>query len=145
MLKEKIQETKGQLKIRIQDTKNEYTNRKRERLLEKEREHRRKGMRKFGQAKLKHSTMGVRSCEYAFLASFMLVVCILISYFCGGKAGGFIGGIGIIAFVIAAYGIHFSLKGRRERDKNYITCKIGMVCNAILVLGMGSIFVGGFF
>lgn len=145
MLKERIQETNQQLKEKIKEAKSEYTNRKIERLREKEREKRRKGQRRFGQVKLKHSTMGIRSCQYAAGSFALLLLCIVISYLCGGKAGGFIGGFGIIAFVIAACGLRASIKGRRERDKNYLTCRIGAVLNGLLALGIGIIFVGGFF
>lgn len=145
MLKEKIAETNQQIKERIQTAKSEYTNRKKERDREKERNKRKKGQRRFGQSAQKHSTMGVRSCEYAGGSAVLLLLCIIISFFSEGKAGGFIGGFGIIAFVLAARGVLASIKGRREREKNYITCKIGLICNGLLVLGMAIIFVGGFF
>ena len=145
MLKERIQGTNSQLKEKIQNVKNEYTNHKKEREREKERERRRKGMRKFGRTKLKHSTMGVRSCEYAVGGLIILLLCILISYLCNGKAGGFIGGLGIIAFAVSVYGMRSAIKGRKERDKNYITCRIGMIGNGILILGQGIIFVGGIY
>ncbi|MDD3401739.1 MAG: DUF6142 family protein [Hespellia sp.] len=143
MLKEKIQETNHQIKEKIQEARNEYTNQKKEREREKERERRKKGQRRFGQVKRRHSTMGIRSCRYAGGSAGLLLYCILISFLCGGKAGGIIGAFGIIAFLLAAHGIYAAIKGRRERDKNYITCRIGGICNGLLVLGMGIIFVGG--
>ncbi len=138
MLKKGIQE-------KIKDLKNAYTNRRIERQREKERERRKKGHGRFGKVKLKHSTMGICSCRYAAESFGLLFLCVLISFLCAGRAGAIIGAFGIVAMLFAGRGIYAAIKGRKERDKNYITCHIGGTCNGLLILGMVIIFVGGFF
>lgn len=100
---------------------------------------------KFGYTgELKHSKMGVRSCIYAGIALFCLLGSILISFLMRGKAAFFIGLIGISAAVLSGVGISIAIKGMKERNKRYVTCKIGLVCNILLVCGLIMIFVGGF-
>lgn len=113
--------------------------------LRKEKEKRMKGYRKYGHAgQMRHSTMGVRSCIYAGGGAVLLVLSIVISFVMHGKAAAFIGVFGIISLALAGFGIYAAFKGMRERDRNYITCKIGMGCNILLVIGLMMIFAGGF-
>lgn len=100
---------------------------------------------KFGYTgKLKHSKMGVRSCVYAGIAAVCLLGGIAISFFMHGKAAFFVGLIGLAAVVLSGVGISMAVKGMKERNKRYITCKIGLACNILLVCGLILIFIGGF-
>lgn len=114
------------------------------RKLEKERERRRRGDRKYGQAKLKHSTMGIQSCSYAAAVLIVLILCILIAYVTRGNGAGIIGAAGEICIIITGLGIRAAIKGFRERERNYITCKIGIGANIVAMLLLISIFIGGF-
>ena len=60
-----------------------------------------------------------------------------------GNTFGIIGGLGIISIVLAALGIRAGVKGMREREKRYITCKAGITVNIIILLGLAAIFLGG--
>ena len=113
-----------------------------ERMREKERKKR--GTRKYGQANLKHSHMGIYSCWFAAGSFSLLLVSILIAFFMRGETGGFIGGFGILSIVFAILGIRAAVKGLRERERNYITCKIGMTVSIIVLIGLLVIFIGGF-
>ncbi|WP_122641888.1 DUF6142 family protein [Luxibacter massiliensis] len=112
---------------------------------QREKEHGRKkrGSRKYGQAKQKHSRMGVHSLIYAGLSLSLLLICILIAFVMKGNTFSFIGGLGIVSMVLAIFGIRASVKGMREREKRYITCKLGIAGNILILLGLISIFVGG--
>ena len=110
---------------------------------ELEKERKKRGSRKYGQAKMKHSRMGIYSCVYAGCAFAMILTCILIAFFLRGNTWGFVGGMVILSVVLAVLGIRASVKGMRERDKNYITCKAGLAGNIILLLGLLTIFIGG--
>lgn len=112
-----------------------------ERMREKERKKR--GTRKYGQANLKHSHMGIYSCWFAVGSFSLLLVSILIAFFMQGETGGFIGGFGILSIVLAILGIRAAVKGLRERERNYITCKIGMTVSIIVLIGLLVIFIGG--
>ena len=110
---------------------------------QKERERKKRGTRKYGQAKLKHSRMGVYSCFYVLAAVLIVAACILISFLMSGKTAGFIGGLGILSIVLGILGVRAGMKGLREREKNYITCKIGIVGNMLFLVFLLMIFIGG--
>lgn len=99
--------------------------------------------RKYGQTELKHSRMGVHSCWYAGASLVLLLLAILWAYIKRGESAGFIGGMGVVAVVLAILGIQASVAGLRERERNYITCRIGTVVNTAVLLFLISIFVGG--
>lgn len=113
-----------------------------ERMREKERKKR--GTYKYGQASLKHSHMGIYSCWFAVGSFVLLLGAVLIAFFMHGETGGFIGGFGILSIVLAAFGVRAAVRGLREREKKYITCKIGVAVNIIILLGLLVIFIGGF-
>ena len=106
-----------------------------EKALEKERK--KYGTRKYGQTVLKHSRMGIWSCWY-------LVAAILAAFILRGQTVGFVGGMGVLAVILAGMGIRASVKGRREREKNYLTCKVGVVLNILILICLLMIFVMGF-
>ena len=110
---------------------------------EKERERRRRGSGKYGQAKLKHSRMGVHSCACAGGAFALLLISILAAFVMRGRAFGPIGGLGVLSVVLAALGIRAGARGLRERERRYIACKAGLAANALILLGLGAIFLGG--
>ncbi len=108
---------------------------------EKEKDRKKRGSRKYGQAKFKHSLrMGIYSCVYAGGALTILLICILAAFVMRGNTFGLIGGMGIVSIVLAALGIRASVKGMREREKRYITCKAGMAGNIVILLGLAAIF-----
>lgn len=110
----------------------------------KERDRRKgKRTRKYGQAKLKHSRMGIYSCVYAGLSFALLLSCVLIAFVMRGKTFGLIGGLGILSIVLTVLGIRASVKGMREREKRYITCRAGLAVNLVILLGLILIFIGG--
>ena len=110
---------------------------------ELEKERKKRGSRKYGQAKMKHSRMGIYSCVYAGCAFALILTCILIAFVLRGNTWGFVGGMGLLSVVFAVLGIRASVKGMREREKNYITCKAGLAGNINLLLGLLTIFIGG--
>ena len=86
--------------------------------------------------------MGIYSCVYAGGALTILLICILAAFVMRGNTFGLIGGMGM-SIVLAALGIRASVKGMREREKRYITCKAGMAGNIVILLGLAAIFLGG--
>lgn len=100
---------------------------------------------KFGQAPMKHSRNGMKSCILAVLSFVFLFFLFVLSYSMKGNVGIMVGFAGILIFVFAGYGLADGIKGFKERDKNYITCKVGTVCNGLILAGMCGIFVRGLF
>ena len=112
-----------------------------ERMREKERKKR--GTRRYGQANLRHSHMGIYSCWFATGSFAILLGSILIAFFMHGETGGFIGGFGILSIVLAVMGIRAGVTGLRDRETNYLTCKIGMSVSIVVLLVLVVIFIGG--
>ena len=107
---------------------------------------RRKRMRtKYGQVSLRHSKKGVKSCFLAGTAVFFLVFLLAVSFLRKGELSALVGfaGIGILALSIA--GLVSGVRGLKEREKNYATCKAGIGISIALILGMCGIFVRGLF
>ena len=56
---------------------------------------------------------------------------------------GIVGGIAVIALVLSVSGIRMAIRGFRERERNYLTCKIGLPANAAALILFFVIFIGG--
>ena len=115
--------------------------------LAKAREKRQKKMirTKYGQAPKSHARQGIKSCMYFVLAAFVLLLMVSVSFVLKGKVSILVGFAGLFVLVMASLGLVSGIRGFKERDKNYITCKIGAICCGLLVLGMCAIFIRGLF
>lgn len=113
----------------------------------KAREKQRKKMIKtrYGQTRFRHARKGIYSCWYAAVVCILLILMILISYVGKGDVNIFIGFIGLGTLVLSAMGLWLGVKGLKERDKNYITCRVGIGMNAAVLLGLAAIFIRGLF
>ena len=115
------------------------------RKLAKERENRRKKMirTKYGQTPKRHAKKGIKSCIYAIFSMFFLFLLISSAFVENGQVGVLLGVAGFLVLGLAIAGTINAVHGLKERDKNYITCKIGLGCNAVVLLCMFAIFVRG--
>ena len=111
----------------------------------RERERRNRKRRKYGQAKLKHARRGIISCVLSASVLVILIALFAKAYMSGGTARPIIGGFGLVALVLAGSGLYMGLRGFKEREKDYLTCKIGVSCNAFFILGFIIIFCRGLF
>lgn len=116
---------------------------KRQTQREKEREKKQRKNRKYGQGNLKHAKRGVFSCMISAFIGFMFLMLLLVSYASKGEARSIIGLVGIACLVFAWFGLMMGLRGFGERDKNYLTCKIGVGINGFLVLSFLIVFIRG--
>ena len=110
---------------------------------QQERERKKRGTRKYGQAKYKYSRMGAISCGCAAAALLLLAGCILYAYLARGAAAGIVSGIAVVSLVLSIMGIRAAVKGCRERERNYLTCKIGLPGSTLVLLLFLAIFIGG--
>lgn len=124
-------------RIRTEDT--------RAQMLAREREKRRRKMlrTKYGQMPRKHAKKGMQSFALAVIVLFLLFLMLASSFFSEGEVSTALGGLGLATAALAGGGVYLGVKGFKERDKNYITCKIGIVCNMIVLVGMTAIFIRG--
>ena len=99
---------------------------------------RNKRSRKYGQIKRKHSRKGIWSCVMAVLAGL-----IVMAFMNKGKSAAMVGSFGVFDMILACIGIVTGVKGFKERDKNYLTCKIGIVVNGFILLALILVFIRG--
>ena len=60
-----------------------------------------------------------------------------------GKSAAMVGSFGVFDMILACIGIVTGVKGFKERDKNYLTCKIGIVVNGFILLALILVFIRG--
>lgn len=130
-------------KDREKDRKKDRT-KERDRERDRKKDKKKRGNRKYGQAKLKHSKKGITSCVIAGAVAFVILSSVVITYLYKGKAAGYIGGLGVSALLFAGAGIMQGVRGFKERDKDYRTCKVGIGLNIFFLVSLLIFFLGGF-
>lgn len=109
----------------------------------KVREKRNAGNRKYGQGQERHAKKGVYACVIAGLILILLLIMLSISYISAGETTALLGAWGIGTLILAWVGLTMGIKGLREREKNYTTCKIGICCNVFFIVLFLVIFIRG--
>lgn len=109
----------------------------------REKERKKRGTRKYGQGHYKHSRLGIASCCFAGAGFLILAGCIAYAYLTRGLAAGIVGGAGVTAIILLVCGMRSAVRGFKEREKNYLTCKIGLPANTFVLLVFLAIFIGG--
>ncbi len=99
--------------------------------------------RKYGQVKLRHAKRGISSCLFAIGAFVAQCILLLVAYFTYGAAPTVVGSLGMIALMFSCVGIVSAFRGFREREKNYLTCKIGLITNTFIILLYTVLFIRG--
>ena len=119
--------------------------RDKERAREKEikRERKKRGNRKYGQAKLRHAKKGIYSLMMAMVVVIIFVMLILTAFLHKGQSSAIIGSFGLFTMILAVIGLVVGIRGFRERDKNYVTCKWGIGLNGFILLGLVCMFIRG--
>ena len=117
----------------------------REREHDRERERRRRKNRKYGQAKLKHSKRGIFSCVISGVVLVTLTAMLAKAYVSRGAAAPIVGALGLISMILAGCGLYMGIRGFKEREKDYLTCKIGVCSSAFFILSFIIIFCRGLF
>ena len=100
---------------------------------------------KYGQAKLKHSKKGIQSCVIAGIVLVALAAMIVTAYISAGTAAPYIGGLALVTLILTVAGGVLAVRGLKEREKNYLTCKIGIGCNIFFIIAFIAIFCRGLF
>lgn len=106
-------------------------------------ERKKRGNRKYGQAKLRHAKRGIYSLMMAIVVVIIFVMLILTAFLHKGQSSAIIGSFGLFAIILAVMGLVTGVKGFRERDKNYVTCKWGIGLNGFVLLSLVSMFIRG--
>lgn len=117
----------------------------RDREYERQKERRRRKRRKYGQAKLKHAKRGILSTAASAVVLCLLIILLAVAYASRGMAASIVGGIAFVALIVACYALYLGIRGFKEREKDYLTCKIGVICSSLIILGFIIIFCRGLF
>ncbi|RDU23386.1 DUF6142 family protein [Anaerosacchariphilus polymeriproducens] len=96
---------------------------------------------KFGNRK--HSIRGILSTIMAVFSLIIFCILIIVSYKMKGNGGIYLGTIGIAALFINIVGIMAGINSFKERERNYLYSKIGLVVNVILLITWGIIYALG--
>ncbi len=67
----------------------------------------------------------------AVLVTAVIAGLIVMAFLNKGKSAAMVGSFGVFDMILACIGIVTGVKGFKERDKNYLTCKIGIVVNGL--------------
>lgn len=114
-------------------------------MAQRDKERKKRGKRKYGQAKLKHAKRGIWSCVFSAAVLVLLVTLLGVAYFTRGTAAPVIGALGLCALVLSCNALYAGIKGFKEREKDYLTCKIGVCSSAFFILSFIIIFCRGLF
>ena len=85
------------------------------------------------------------SCLLAAVSIVLVILMFKNSFEAKGDISILYGFAGLAIPVIAWRGLVYAIRGFNEREKNYITCKIGAGCNGALIFWMCAIFIRGLF
>lgn len=127
------------LKEAINDKAKEYEKKKKRRELLKRRS------QKYGQVKRQHSKRGITSCMMGVLSLFFLLLIFSAAYITREESGILLGFMGIGVLLMSVSGFRKAKEGFKERERDYITCKIGAAVNGAFVVIMILIFIRGLF
>ena len=79
----------------------------------------------------------------AVLVTAVIAGLIVMAFMNKGKSTAMVGSFGVFDMILACIGIVTGVKGFKERDKNYLTCKIGIVVNGLILLALILVFIRG--
>ena len=81
----------------------------------------------------------------AVISLVLLLVSLSTAYVLREETISIVGGFGMVAVVMTILGFRAAMKGFRDRDRNYFTCRIGIGLNSVILLGLIIIFLRGVF
>lgn len=103
----------------------------------------RRGGRKYGQAKRKASKKGLRSLGMALAVALAIAGMLALAYMSRGEAASYIGGLGMTVMIISWAGLFTAIGGFKEYERSHLTCKIAVVLHLIFIAGLTAIFFRG--
>lgn len=108
-----------------------------------ERAYRKNGLSRNRRTVFTHSHMGACSCYFAVASLLVFAAAVMVSFWLGARGTRFTGGLGGVAVLLSFGGMRAAMDGFRERDKNYINCKVGIAANIVILLFLIVVFIIG--
>lgn len=98
---------------------------------------------KFGQDRRRHSKRGVIACLFAVTGLVSLIGLLGVAYYKYGNGHTIMGAISVLALLVSILGVVNGIKGFKERDKNYLTCKLGIGINTFIIICFVLLYIRG--
>ena len=93
--------------------------------------------------KKKEAGKGKLSTGLAAASLLLFGAAVMTAFFLEGKLGFLVGGNGLFAMLLSAYGFIMGLSSFSEEDRNHKTSIIGSIANGIIMVGWLGIFLMG--
>jgi len=98
---------------------------------------------KYGQAELKHSYFGVKSCVLAFFSLAIVVYTVWVAFSTDGTSTSIAGGLGILAIAFTVVGIRSGIRGLKEKERKKWSSRVGLISCILILFVLILIFLGG--
>lgn len=108
-------------------------------------EHKRRRSERGGELRLKPSKGGRISCMIAGVVLLVYFLLLLTAYINRGETPAVTGALGLIIMIAGWFGVAIGVRGLREIEKDYRSCRVGIVLNGILAFSLTALFLGGLF
>lgn len=98
---------------------------------------------KYAFTRKKETEGGFASVIYACSSLFLFLVCAVLSFAFSGKAGAWVGALGLMAILFSVSGFCIGIRSFQEKDRNYRFSMLGSMANGILSVGWLALFLIG--
>ena len=98
---------------------------------------------KYGQAELKHSYFGIKSCILAFFSMGILFGTVWMAFTSDGTSTSIAGGLGILAIAFTIVGIRSGIRGLKEKERKKWSSRVGITFCGLTLSVLILIFLGG--
>lgn len=89
------------------------------------------------------ATGSMASIVLAILAVLMVVIAVVLAYETNGAGGMIIGLLGVFAVWFSGMGLYSGIRSFNQEESFYLLSWIGTIANAVILVGMGCIFLIG--
>lgn len=90
-----------------------------------------------------HSKGGLESVILAAVSLAIFIITVLISYGLGGNAGIYVGGLAIVAALLAVFGFVIGMKSFREKGVSPMFSIIGSIGCGVVMVGWLTLYLAG--
>ena len=106
-------------------------------------EHKNRSRRKYKFTDKRQSVGGIFSTMLGIMAVSFFLAAVFISYSHKGNGGREIGFLGIMSLFLSSIGLYIGTNSFQEEDVFYFFSWMGAIVNAVMLVGMGMVFLIG--
>ena len=94
-------------------------------------------------AKKREASKGKWSVGLAAASLVLFIAAVVLALFFDGKLGGLIGGTGLFAMLLSAYGFTLGLSSFTEENRKHRTSMVGSILNGVILVIWLGLFLSG--